>query len=256
MQFSGSLSALARSYGLRTLSAAATIGYVTSMFIVPMWRHWADWTALQEVWDRWQALNVGVLALAASVIALQAARAQIDGQRSREFAAAKALLPSTLSQLVEYFQTCAEIYVASWKAGPGGLPTKTAPAPPRHGEVLQACIRASPDPLVDEYVARLLSILQVHDARLRDFVQDPDLGPDLNVIYYLFQIGEMQAMVNRLFPFARGSGRLNAAPLKYDELHAAYASLGIEEEEVELTPTLTLTSVTKRRLAAGQSVQD
>ena len=46
--------------------------YVYSMFIVPFQQSQGNWEYVQNVWDRWQGLNVGVLALVSSIIFFKA----------------------------------------------------------------------------------------------------------------------------------------------------------------------------------------
>lgn len=50
------------------------LAYVCSMFVAPIFQGDFSWGYVQAVWDRWQGLNVGVLAFAASLTAFSISR--------------------------------------------------------------------------------------------------------------------------------------------------------------------------------------
>ena len=81
---------------LNGIGVPATIIYFSCMLLYP----WIDgnfyWSHVQDIWDRWQSLNVGVLAFISSIIAFNISRFNANKQREREFTAAKAFLPMTL----------------------------------------------------------------------------------------------------------------------------------------------------------------
>jgi len=149
---------------------------------------WIDggmkWSHVQEVWDRWQALNVGILAFVSSIIAFSIAKYNANEQRAREFTASKAFLPSTLSSLIAYYKASAKfLEAAATKAAP-----KEAPTPPEeYRSVFSECIRhARPD--VGAALTRILVRMQVHDARLRDAAANG--GVDMHtLIAYLYRLG-------------------------------------------------------------------
>ena len=77
--------------------------YVYSMFINPFIE--GGWQGALKVWSAWQALNVGFLAFASSLIAFYISRYNAEKQRQREFVAAKAFLPEALSRRKDKFSS-------------------------------------------------------------------------------------------------------------------------------------------------------
>ncbi len=63
--------------------------YLFAMFIYPLCSE-DSWKDIQAVWDRWQALNVGVLAFAASVTAFYISHYKLEKQQERDFIATRA----------------------------------------------------------------------------------------------------------------------------------------------------------------------
>ena len=76
--------------------------YVYSMFIVPFQQSQGNWEYVQNVWDRWQGLNVGVLALVSSIIFFKASFYKVEQERKQNFIAARAFLPEVFSELIYY----------------------------------------------------------------------------------------------------------------------------------------------------------
>lgn len=62
--------------------------YLVAMLAYPWWSEKGDWDGVQAVWDRWQALNVGVLAFTASVIAFYTSHYRMIEQRKQDYVAA------------------------------------------------------------------------------------------------------------------------------------------------------------------------
>jgi hypothetical protein len=48
------------------------LAYLVAMFVAPWVISRGNWGHVQQVWDRWQGLNVGALALTASIVGLKA----------------------------------------------------------------------------------------------------------------------------------------------------------------------------------------
>jgi hypothetical protein len=145
--------------------------YLFSMFVYPWVHSHGDWTHVQSVWDKWQSLNVGMLAFLSSVIAFNISRFNANKQRERDFLASKAFLPAALSELTAYFKSSASILVNGWESIEGPRPEIEAPKlPDDYKSIFGQCIRyASPD--VGDYLSRILVRLQVHSARLLEFVR-------------------------------------------------------------------------------------
>ena len=89
-----------------------TVVFAFSMIVWPWIAGRGNWGHVQDVWDRWQSLNVGLMAFIASVAAFNIARYNADRQRARDFLAAKASLPATLSSLNSYFNASARLLLS------------------------------------------------------------------------------------------------------------------------------------------------
>ena len=238
---------------LHVVGTPATALYFICMFAAPWFEDGSNWAYVQDVWDRWQSLNVGILAFVASVIAFNISRFNAENQRERDFLAAKAFLPAALSELVSYFDACAAVFKQGWEAEPGSSPAFKVPVlPDNYQNVFRECIRHA-KPGVGDYLARILMKLQVHDARFSGYVHnavDGHFNPERhNLITYIYRLGELKALVNRLFPFARNDGEFDAKPLQWDDFHTAYATMDIDEDDIRLTKDVELVGFTKRAIA-------
>lgn len=231
--------------------------YCFSMFAYPWFGGSWSWKHVQEVWDRWQTFNAGALAFAASLVAFNISRFNESRQRERDFTAAKAFLPSTLSGLMEYCTRSARIYKAMWE------PVGAEPAahehpdfPPNYREVFSNCIRHA-DPSVGSYLSNILVRLQVHDARLRDAIAETQqlhqqVADRHNIISYLMCIGEIYSLMGNLFSFARDEDTFREKPLDWSEFRSAYAIMDLEIEDFHIDETMNLQAFTKRWIARTQ----
>lgn len=166
--------------------------YFSCMIAVPLFMR--DWRDVQEVWDRWQGFNVGVLAFGASFIAFEITRYNESRQRKRDFLAARAFLPEALSELTTYLNGSAAVLMTAWNGTPQvGIP----PVPLQYRDVFSNCIRHA-DSSTGEKLADILVWLQVHTARLQLFLANPartQAMMRINVLENLRLVGELQAKV-------------------------------------------------------------
>jgi len=241
---------------LHFIGVPVVVLYSISMFFVPWLRGHGDWLYVQDVWDRWQGLNVGMLAFVSSVVAFNISRFNAEHQRQRDFLASKAFLPAALSELVEYFKRSASVLVEGWESAGRKPLGKEAPGlPDSYKAVFEQCIRHA-DPNVGDYLSRILVQLQVHDARLRDFVKQFDdrdyINPDKhNLITYLYRLGELQALVNNLFEFARNDSEFDSSPMAWEDFHNAFGNLDIFIEDFHIDEDMNLEAFTKRAIKRG-----
>ena len=222
--------------------ALPILAYVYSMFINPFFH--GGWNSALKVWSTWQSLNVGFLAFASSIIAFSIARYNAEKQRKREFVAAKAFLSEALSELSAYFKQSATLYTEAYKRASNNQDRcktpleSTLPILPRdYREVFKSCIHsATPD--VGEHLARILSLLQVHIARLTSEYEEFNPESNMvkipsNIMSNIYCLGKLQALVNKTFSFARGEEILDFSPLSRDELVTAFRNIDIEIEQIE-----------------------
>jgi len=227
--------------------------YVGSMLLYPWLALGWDWHQVQNVWDRWQSLNVGMLAFLSSITALNISRFNAEKQREREFRASKAFLPDALDELSSYLDSCAAVFVAGWNAQRGEPINVAAPSPPPgYKEVFRECIRHAEQD-VGDFLSRMLFRLQVHSARLEGYLEEQKdgkwLSPDrYNLLSYLYGLGKLQAMVNKLFPFSRSMAAFDSAALDWEDFNNAYRSLGLWIEDFRIDEENNLEASTKRWL--------
>lgn len=242
-------------------AALGSAPYLLSMFVWPWVAGKGSWGYVQDVWDRWQALNVGVLAFLSSLIAFSISRSRAEKQRERDFLAAKAFLPAALSELCAYFKDSAKFYELAWEAKTDTTENLPIPElPVGYKSIFQECIRHA-EPLVGDYLSKILVWLQVHDSRMKSHVQQvqdkryltPNRG---SLIPHLYRLAELQAMVNKLFPFARNMKQFESQPLDWEDFRNAYGNLDIWFEEKEVDEKINLEAFTKRQIASGSNNND
>jgi hypothetical protein len=209
------LELLPNSWSRRALGVVGLM-YLMAMFVIPAIRTELDWIELQKVWDRWQSLNVGVLAFSASYVALQIARVDIAEKNRRDFVAARAFMPKALNDLATYCSRLAHLLLEiraelSDDSILGSMlrPERALPGVPDDVyQTLEKCIRTAPDE-VAAFLADLLSTLQVIQARSASLVpQSVALG--VRPMYtsrapanYLANVAVLRIQINQLFSFAR-----------------------------------------------------
>lgn len=239
---------------LNWVGIPVVILYLVGMFAYPWIAGYGSWIHVQDVWERWQAFNVGMLAFVASLVAFNMSRYNAEMQRQRDFLAAKAFLPAALSALIKYFKGAASTLVFAWSEREGGGPERQWPELPEdYKEVFGQCIRYAATE-VGHRMAYILARLQVHDARLRDITGQLHMSahyrPDrASLIAYLYRLGELQAQVNKLFDFARGEGKFDPDPLAWEDYRNAYSNLDIRIADILIDEQMSLEAFTKRAIA-------
>jgi hypothetical protein len=237
-----------------TFATLPLFAYVYFMFLNPFIN--GDWNSVLKVWSAWQSFNVGVLAFVSSLIAFYISRYNAEQQRKREFVAAKAFLPESLSELCSYFKKSAVLYIEAYKKAldekndsKTNLISTLPNLPKEYKSVFSKCIRtAKPD--VGEHLAYILTRLQVHHARLEsehsEFNPDSIMAKNSNeIMVNIYCLGELQALVNRTYPFARDTGKLIFSSLTQDEFFTAYCNLDIETEKIDGLAAFTIKACDK-----------
>lgn len=228
---------------LAWLTTPLALLYLISMFAIPWTK--GGWNYTQEVWRSWQSLNTGVLAFLASVAALNIARLSEVRQRQRDFVAAKAFLPEALSELVGYFGSSASLLTEAWLrisnegvAGRNRRLNSGVPVPPAgYKDVFRRAIQHA-DPRVGEYLARILMLLQIHCARIanlseafREGSREIVIAENLKV--YLYRLAELQALVGKVFDYARGLDEFDNSPLGEADFKNAFGNLSVDLEDID-----------------------
>lgn len=217
-----------------------SIVYLSAMVVAPVYQGNWDWVYIQNVWDRWQGLNVGMLAFIASIIALNISRYKAEQERKRNFIAAKAFLPEALSELTGYCNESMAVFAEVYSRSTDNttLEISIPELPEGYRTVFQDCIRtAEPDVgdfLVD-ILAYILMRLQVHHSRMQALAQKGVIRPSAkdNIISYLYCIAEIQAKINRTFNYARGLEDFDRSPLVWEDYRNALSLGGINPKDYE-----------------------
>jgi hypothetical protein len=197
-----------------------------------------------------------MLAFVSSITAFNIARYNAEKQRERDFLAAKAFLPAALSELTSYFKNSATVLRLGWDASSENKNNFSVPELPReYKAVFGHCIRHA-EPVVGDYLSRILVWLQIHDSRMRSFVEERRDKNSLttldkyNLISYFYRLGELQVLVNKLFEFARNMGEFDSSPLNWEDFRNAYGNLDICIEEIVIDDKMNLETYTKTKIIA------
>ncbi|UAB68703.1 hypothetical protein INR79_09070 [Vibrio sp. SCSIO 43132] len=220
------------------------LAYAYAMFIHPVINSGGSWKYVHSVWYSWQALNVGMLAFSSSVIAFNISKYNGKKKREREFVAAKALLPESLSELTKYLKKCTPMLVNAWERASDCSDRCSTPLVHSHPElpqsyraVFSSCI-ASAENEVGEYLAYILMRLQIHHSRLsslqNEFSEDEHVSqiPE-NIMSYMYCLAELQALINKLFGFARSIEGFDGNNLTLEDFGTAYCMLNIEVDDID-----------------------
>ncbi|MEW8058544.1 MAG: hypothetical protein AB2787_03655 [Candidatus Thiodiazotropha endolucinida] len=242
---------------LNVVGIPTAIVYFTCMFVFPFIDGQGDWDYVQNVWDRWQSINVGMLAFISSITAFNISKYNENKQRERNFLAAKAFLPTALSELCSYFKSCARILTSAWEGDSNrSRPVYTIPTlPDNYREVFSQSIRyAETD--VGNYLTRILVWLQVYDSRLINFIHLNDESEwknadKRNIIIYLCRLAELQVLVNKLFQFARNMEYFDSTDLKWEDFNTAFKELNIDHQIYRIDEEVNLETITRKVIDVG-----
>ncbi len=222
--------------------------YFISMFAYPWFDGGANWQYVQNVWDRWQGLNVGMLALVSSITAFNISRYNANKQRDRDFLAAKAFLPHSLSELCSYFDSCASLLQRAWNGTNGdGLKSDQIELPESYKEVFSNCIRYAESD-VGSYLSRILVKLQVNHSQLTSLDDERGAFYKANLISYLYRLGELQGMVNKLFGFARSTEEFDSSPLEWENFRNSFSIWFTFYDNFSAGENMSLEEFTKRAI--------
>lgn len=238
------------------------LAYTTSMFIIPIFTTGGNWQKIQNIWDRWQSLNVGMLALSSSLIALFITQYKEEKQRNRNFVAEKSFLPNALSDLSDYLAESGTIIKdraeksfrnrQAYLLTPGTeevpgvkklqLPKIEVPNYPEQSIVVfKECIRYA-EPEVGDYISDILKKLQIHNSRTKGMNNELLQRYE----YYescLYSAAKIKALINNIFDYARNEGSFNPSINNWEAYKAAFVNLNIDLDKFS-----GLENFTKKRL--------
>ncbi len=215
--------------------APFAIAYLICMFIYPLTQ--GNWDHIQAVWDRWQSLNVGVLAFVASVIAFYISHYRMNKQRERDFIAARAFLPEALSSLCTHLRSHKTLLIeALEKVNQNDKtalsPDKIEPPAADYKEVFSKCIALAPEE-IGNHLANILTKLQIHNSRVRSLQksfneQSQTVVTNRDMLSHLYDTAELYALIDILFNIARGIAEFKLSKISPDKMTDAYLNLDID----------------------------
>ena len=145
------------------------------------------------------------------------------------------------------------MFIKGWEAKSASEFKPEIPTlPVGYRSVFSECIKHA-EPHVGDYLATILVDLQVHDARLHDFVKQFNdrefFNPDQhNIISYLYCLGKLQALINKMFGYARNTEAFDDSEFDWEDFRNAYMNLDIWTEEFYIDERVNLESFTKRAI--------
>ncbi|MFM4938190.1 hypothetical protein [Aeromonas enteropelogenes] len=188
--------------------------YIFSMIIAPWFIYSFSWKDVHQVWLDWQTLNTGVLALISSLIAFYSVKHQQLRSEEKEFQAAKALLPDSLSELCDYTEKAGEVLKYALEMisqdlhrNCNGLGIDIPSKPTSHINIISTIIKNSDDKYAESFTI-FIQKMQVFHARLcnlnNSFSSDSrTVILDINILSDLILLAELHAFISHYFDFAR-----------------------------------------------------
>lgn len=213
--------------------------YLIGMFLWPIIAK-PEWEYLQSVWDRWQSLNVGVLALISSVVVFKSTKYHSEQTRERQYKAARSMLPDALSELDSYCFKAVKSLRELWEdctllaavATEKDYEIKYPRVPPKVMTAFRECISFA-DTETGDYLANILSNLQVFDSRLSEmcekckgkYRQSP---LPYNVKVNIILLSGIHALKDGFYDEARGIGEFKPEALTLDQYIQSFALLNLD----------------------------
>lgn len=188
---------------LLELSKVFILGWFVFAVLMPIIL--ADsWVETQNIWDRWQTLNTGVLAFGAGMFVYWATKYNEKKELERKFFAVIPFIADVASELSTYLKMSATFINESIDNGElhqvvGG----SFHAPPWPGsERLREVVELS-SPHISDFVSKLIIELQIHKARMDELAKNNRAEISLNLLYYGVGVAVLHARVGRLFELSR-----------------------------------------------------
>jgi hypothetical protein len=219
------------------------IAYIACMTFLPIFIGKGSWIYLQNVWDRWQTINAGFLALISSLIAFNISKFRDSQQRRRQFVAARAFLPHALSELTSYCRASSIVLCEAYERTTSHDPRQETPLlavvlelPTEYKDVFRNCIGFAESEVADN-LATILIKLQIHNSRIKELERSFSSNSHTvitkhNVMSYLFSLGQLQAQVNKLFGFSRSEEDFSGSALDWSDYKTAYFNLNISVDDI------------------------
>lgn len=214
--------------------------YLIAMIIYPSIE--GNWEHVQSVWDRWQSLNVGILAFLASVVAFNISIFNARRQQERDFIASRAFLPEALSSLCSYLKSCTALLIEArqkitQKDTESTLSIPVPNLPIEYKEIFSRCISLAP-PDISNHLVKILMKLQIHNTRIKSLSNSFDANSRAllthpHMLSHFYITGELYALINMMFKTARGLDNFKSDNLSIEHMTNSYLNLEINFETID-----------------------
>lgn len=220
---------------LITTSSMLTSAWIIAMVIIPAIVTNLNWSEIQNIWDRWQTLNSGMIALLAAMLAIYAAQHTENARRQRELIAARALLPLALSDLHKYCIELAMFIKAEYqewsKNRPSEVLTTDNKVPDRPAawvfDAFKNCMIHTNENEA-KFMASILSEAQIINSRLHDYKNKNHLIMESTFSGYSNYLCNTHAKLARMFKYSREHTPLLTEDITNEERHNSILVLDIE----------------------------
>ena len=239
-----------------TAAILALVIWGGASLIWPWIDHRGDWIEVQRTYERWQALNVGMIALTASIVAFFAANLRFSSEERRNKEAAQAFIPEALSALSDYIDGCMQFLddgywfsrsrhggaptpprsrrtTAGLPSGPPGMPPLL---PEAHRPVFAENFRYAPE-VVTKQLKLILADLQIFDSNVRAlanaFFTRPNAPHHHNIRSYLLRLAIIKARVDRLYDYGRPGSVYDDRPIDAAELRSKLRVSGVDVDRID-----------------------
>lgn len=206
------------------------------MFFLPALRSGLDWTYLQNVWDRWQALNVGLLALVSSIYFYRGSQQVSESARASKFIAAKSLALHKLPYVIKFLQNSV-LKLSEFNNGSIYLEKDGVSFEQLDLSSLHDCIVYSKDASTQNHFSFLISELQVFNSRLELYTdegfQKKLLLDRLSHENMMFKAATIKSLIDQSFNFCRENNSSLSDEVTYDEIENACRALDICNQSFE-----------------------
>ena len=240
-----------------TLFLGATVtASVICLFAVWPWLLGGIHDAL-ELWQAWQTLIAGLLALLASLVGLIAATASQRELRLRVARSERAMLPFRLSSLCAIIHQngkSLQVLSAAIEDGQTGTFSEWFPIPNELIEGFRKNIEQSPT-RVAEKLSQLLAIVQVLQSRGLASIDAAPMTAELGV-YELrtlaIPLAEAHALGVSMFGYAKGDDENLIEPVTDSLIQNSLRQFGFWPEDDVVIEKLTLGAIVSSRYAKGE----
>ncbi|MBS4696165.1 hypothetical protein J4G65_11875 [Aeromonas allosaccharophila] len=192
-----------------------------------------NWIEIQTIWDRWQTLNSGMIALLAAMFAIYATQYIENTRRKRELIAAKALLPLALHDMSDHCCYLSNIINEEYKKLKEKHNTNISDYKiDRPGEwvfdTFKNCMTHEENDNAI-FIASILSDIQILNARFYSFTDHKKIITSREINRMAENLCTLKSKIDRAFKYARGKDKLITTPITKSENENSSSALCLFE---------------------------